>query len=115
MANGYGRSNEGFGITRQESVALIVKTAVENGVTDPRQIAYMLATAQHETRNFTAPDEDFGRQQARKLGYRGGEEYFGRGYVHLTHIENYCSPPWPPTCCPCCRSLSAVRSPRMRG
>ena len=89
MANGYGRSNEGFGITRQESVALIVKTAVENGVTDPRQIAYMLATAQHETRNFTAPDEDFGRQQARKLGYKGGEEYFGRGYVHLTHIENY--------------------------
>lgn len=89
MANGYGRSNDGFGITRQESVALIVKTAIDNGVTDPRHIAYMLATAQHETRNFTAPDEDFGRQQARKLGYGGGEEYFGRGYVHLTHIENY--------------------------
>jgi len=89
MANGYGRSNDGFGITRQESVALIVKTAIDNGVTDPRHIAYMLATAQHETRNFTAPDEDFGRQQARKLGYSGGEEYFGRGYVHLTHIENY--------------------------
>lgn len=89
MANGYGRSNDGFGISRQESVALIVKTAIDNGVTDPRHIAYMLATAQHETRNFTAPDEDFGRQQARKLGYGGGEEYFGRGYVHLTHIENY--------------------------
>lgn len=89
MANGYGRSNDGFGISRQESVALIVRTAVDNGVTDPRQIAYMLATAQHETRNFTAPDEDFGRQQAKKLGYRGGEEYFGRGYVHLTHIDNY--------------------------
>lgn len=89
MANGYGRSNDGFGIARQASVALIVKTAVANGVTDSRQIAYMLATAQHETRNFTAPDEDFGRQQAKKLGYRGGEEYFGRGYVHLTHIDNY--------------------------
>lgn len=89
MANGYGRSNDGFGISRQESVALIVRTAVDNGVIDPRQIAYMLATAQHETRNFTAPDEDFGRQQAKKLGYGGGEEYFGRGYVHLTHIDNY--------------------------
>ncbi|RMH87430.1 hypothetical protein EBB59_13010, partial [Lysobacter pythonis] len=89
MSDGYGRSNDGFGIDRQQSVDLIVKTAMENGVTDPKQIAYMLATAQHETRNFTAPDEDFGRRQAVKLGYRGGEEYFGRGYVHLTHVDNY--------------------------
>ena len=89
MSNGYGRSNQGFGIGRDESVNLIVKTALEHGVEDPRQIAYMLATAQHETRNFNAPDEDFGRQQARKLGYRGGEEYYGRGYVHLTHVDNY--------------------------
>lgn len=89
MSNGYGRSTDGFGIDRQQSVDLIVKTALENGVNDPRQIAYMLATAQHETRNFTAPDEDFGRSQARKLGYSGGENYFGRGYVHLTHDYNY--------------------------
>ena len=89
MSNGYGRSTEGFGISREQSVNLIVRTCLENGVTDPRQIAYMLATAQHETRNFTAPEEDFGRSQARKLGYRGGEEYFGRGYVHLTHKDNY--------------------------
>ena len=89
MSNGYGRSTDGFGISRQQSVELIVKTALENGVNDPRQIAYMLATAQHETRNFTAPDEDFGRNQAAKLGYRGGTNYFGRGYVHLTHDENY--------------------------
>jgi predicted chitinase len=89
MSNGYGRSTEGFGISREQSVNLIVKTALENGVSDPKQIAYMLATAQHETRNFNAPEEDFGRAQARKLGYRGGEEYFGRGYVHLTHNDNY--------------------------
>ncbi|CAD0323388.1 peptidoglycan-binding domain-containing protein [Xanthomonas hortorum] len=49
----------------------------------------MLATAQHETRNFQAPEEDFGRSQARKLGYSGGEEFYGRGYVHLTHDYNY--------------------------
>lgn len=89
MSNGHGRSTEGFGISRQQSAELIVRTCVENGVTDPRQIAYILATAQHETRNFTAPEEDFGRDQARKLGYRGGEEYYGRGYVHLTHKDNY--------------------------
>lgn len=89
MSNGHGRSTDGFGINRQQSVELIVQTALQNGVNDPRQIAYMLATAQHETRNFTAPDEDFGRSQARKLGYSGGENYFGRGYVHLTHDYNY--------------------------
>ncbi len=89
MSNGEGRSTGGFGINRQQSVELIVKTALENGVNDPQQIAYMLATAQHETRNFTAPDEDYGRSQARKHGYRGGENYYGRGYVHLTHDENY--------------------------
>ncbi|MEH6420831.1 peptidoglycan-binding protein [Pseudomonas sp. CGJS7] len=89
MSNGHGRSTEGFGIDRNSSVNLIVKTALENGVTDPKQIAYMLATAQHETRNFNAPEEDFGRSQARKLGYSGGENYYGRGYVHLTHDYNY--------------------------
>ena len=89
MSNGHGRSTDGFGIDRNSSVNLIVKTALENGVTDTRQIAYMLATAQHETRNFSAPEEDFGRSQARKLGYSGGEDFYGRGYVHLTHDYNY--------------------------
>ncbi|WP_338000530.1 peptidoglycan-binding protein [Xanthomonas sp. NCPPB 1638] len=89
MSDGRGRSTEGFGVDRESSVRLIVKTALENGVTDPKQISYMLATAQHETRNFEAPEEDFGRSQARKLGYSGGEEFYGRGYVHLTHDYNY--------------------------
>lgn len=89
MSDGRGRSTEGFGVDQESSVRLIVKTALENGVTDPKQISYMLATAQHETRNFQAPEEDFGRSQARKLGYSGGEEFYGRGYVHLTHDYNY--------------------------
>ena len=87
--DGLGKSTEGFGITRDQSVELIVKTCLEYGVTDKRQIAYILATAQHETGNFRAPEEDFGRSQARKLGYRGGEDFYGRGYVHLTHKDNY--------------------------
>src|SRR5690606_41915483 len=89
MNNGEGRSTGGFGIDRESSVNLIVRTALDHGVSDPKQIAYMLATAQHETRDFAAPEEDFGRSQARKLGYSGGEEFFGRGYVHLTHDYNY--------------------------
>lgn len=47
MSDGRGRSTEGFGVDRESSVRLIVKTALESGVTDPKQISYMLATAQH--------------------------------------------------------------------
>jgi len=82
-------SNNGFGISRDESVRLIVKTAMDEGVHNHKQIAYMLATAEHESQNFTKPEETAGRSQAIKRGYHGGPEYFGRGYVHLTHIENY--------------------------
>lgn len=89
MTNGYGRSTGGFGMERDEAAQLIVDTALAHGVTDRRQIAYMLATAQHETRNFDAPEEDFGRSQARRYDYSGGEEYYGRGFVHLTHDYNY--------------------------
>lgn len=89
MTDGYGRSTGGFGSGRDGDIARLVATALDNGVTDHRQIAYILATAQHETRNFDAPEEDYGRAQARKLNYSGGEEYFGRGYIHLTHDHNY--------------------------
>lgn len=60
MNNGYGRSADGFDIS-QRSVELIVKTALENGVSDSLKIACMPATAQHETHNFTAVDEDLGQ------------------------------------------------------
>ncbi len=82
-------SNDGFGISRDESVRLIVKTAMDEGVHNHKQIAYMLATAEHESQDFTKPEETAGRSQAIKRGYHGGPEFFGRGYVHLTHIENY--------------------------
>jgi Putative peptidoglycan binding domain. len=57
----------------------------------------VLATAEHESQNFTSPEENSGRKQAAEIGYKGGEragygsgeEYFGRGYAHLTHWENY--------------------------
>ncbi|MGO1070108.1 peptidoglycan-binding protein [Lysobacter sp. CA199] len=88
MSDGYGRSASSP-ISRDQAIALIVRTCIEEGVTDPRQIAYILATAEHESQNFTKPEEDFGRREAARLGYEGGEDYFGRGYAHLTHRDNY--------------------------
>jgi Putative peptidoglycan-binding domain-containing protein len=89
MSGGYGKSGVGFGLTRDQSIEMIVRTCIDNGITDHRQIAYVLATAQHESRDFAAPEEDWGRKQAVDLRYFGGEEYYGRGFAHLTHVNNY--------------------------
>lgn len=90
MATLPNRHNENhFNITKDQSVDLLIKACLENGITDGRQIAYVLATAQHETMNFQKPEEIDGRHQAQKLRYQGGTEYFGRGYVHVTHERNY--------------------------
>jgi hypothetical protein len=78
-----------YNMTREQSVDLIVRTALEYGVTDKRQIAYMLASAEHETGNFRTSREDYGPTQARINGYSGGENYFGRGYVQATHDHRY--------------------------
>ena len=78
-----------FEISKAESVRLIIKTCFENEVTQHAQIACVLANCQHETQNFVYSEEIDGRNQAKLLGYRGGIEYFGRGYIHLTHIDNY--------------------------
>lgn len=89
MSDGYGKHTAGFGITREHSIDLIVQACLDNNITDTRQIAYVLATAQHESKNFQSPEEDWGRKQAVRLAYHGGEVYYGRGYAHITHYENY--------------------------
>ncbi len=88
MSDGYGYSADSP-ITSDQAVRLIVRTCLQEGITDERQIAYVLATAQHESQNFTKPEEDFGRREAVIRGYEGGEDFFGRGYAHLTHRSNY--------------------------
>lgn len=89
MSNGYGEQNLGFNISRKQSIDLIVQTCLDNQVTDTRQIAYVLATAEHESDDFRAPEEKWGRKQGLEIRYAGGEEYYGRGNVHLTHESNY--------------------------
>lgn len=88
MSDGYGYSAPSP-ISSDQAVRLIVRTCLQEGITDERQIAYVLATAQHESQNFTKPEEDFGRREAAIRGYEGGEDFFGRGYAHLTHRDNY--------------------------
>src|SRR3546814_15243570 len=89
MSDGYGKHTSGFGITREQSIDLIVQACLDNDITDPRQIAYVLATAQHESGNFRSPEEDWGRKQAVTLAYHGGEAYNGRGSASPPTQETY--------------------------
>jgi hypothetical protein len=61
-------------------------------LTDLRWLAYMLATAKHETAHTMQPIEEYGKGHGRAYGARDpvtGEVYYGRGYVQLTWKANY--------------------------
>jgi len=63
----------------------------DNGVTDLRQVAYVLATAYHETAFTMKPIEEYGKGRGRKYGIPNakGLTYYGRGFVQLTWDYNY--------------------------
>lgn len=55
-------------------------------------LAYVLATAYHETAHTMQPVEEYGKGRGRKYGVPAGpygKVYYGRGYVQLTWLENY--------------------------
>jgi hypothetical protein len=59
---------------------------------DVRWLAYILATAYHETAHRMWPIEEYGKGEGRDYGKpdpETGQTYYGRGFVQLTHKENY--------------------------
>ena len=52
---------------------------------DPRHLAYMLATAWHETDRTMQPIREYGRGSGKKYG----TTFYGRGLVQLTWEANY--------------------------
>ncbi len=80
----------------REHAPLLIGAALEQGVTDPAHIAYMLATTGHEAL-FRGPIEEFesGWRQRTGPGDYGavhsatGHRYYGRGYVQITWAANY--------------------------
>jgi predicted chitinase len=61
-------------------------------LTDPRWLAYMLATAKWETAHTMQPIEEWGKGRGRAYGKPDqvtGRTYYGRGYVQLTWMGNY--------------------------
>jgi predicted chitinase len=87
-----------------DGIEAIIKAAEDGGVTDERQVAYMLATVYHECDGTMQPVRENGRgaghPYGQKLKMGGGpgkrvpytkpdQIYYGRGYVQLTWYENY--------------------------
>jgi putative chitinase len=66
----------------------------DEAMTDPRHIAYCLATVRHECARTWQPIEEYGKGKGHKYGIPNsdtGQVYFGRGFVQLTHDYNYIS------------------------
>jgi hypothetical protein len=80
-----------------ENIKLIVQECINQGLNltrDKEKVAYILATARHETNNFDTLQEYDGVKQAIRLNYEKNPDnkslsYHGRGFVQLTHFSNY--------------------------
>lgn len=82
-----------------QGIEVILNEWEHSGLIDTRWLAYMLATAYHETAQTMKPIEEYGRGRNRPYGKKikhSGKSYsfpnviyFGRGYVQLTWYENY--------------------------
>lgn len=92
----YAILREAWGPLRQGQVDgiefLLWMIAHDHEWRDPRWIAYALATVKHETADTYQPVEEYGHGAGRPYGVpdpETGQTYYGRGYVQLTHRENY--------------------------
>lgn len=69
------------------------------GLTDPRWLAYIMATVYHETGRRMQPVEEYGKGKGRWYGTKTKQSgkpykypnkiYYGRGIVQITWYENY--------------------------
>jgi predicted chitinase len=75
-----------------DGIESILKQWDKSGYNDPRWLAYILATAYHETARTMQPIEEYGKGHGRKYGEPDvvtKKIYYGRGHVQLTWLENY--------------------------
>lgn len=74
----------------RKNVLLVLEALNWQKITDSNTVAYAFATIEHETAHTFEPIEEIeGKSQAKKFDYSGGENFFGRGFIQLTHDYNY--------------------------
>lgn len=74
----------------RKNIPLIGKALQDEGILDSNVLSYALATIEHETAGTFEPVNEYsGTFSARRLGYEGGTNYHGRGFIQLTHLRNY--------------------------
>ncbi len=74
----------------RHNIPIIAQALQDEGILNSNVLAYALATIEHETAETFEPiDEIQGQFSARRLGYEGGMDYYGRGFIQLTHLRNY--------------------------
>jgi len=84
-------SNHDFS-TRDGTIAAIIEECKKQGLGLRNQIAYVLATTQHETANSFQPVKEAYYLRDKAEAYRKTLKYYpyyGRGYVQLTWKKNY--------------------------
>ncbi len=76
--------------TKEQTIKLIQKECEEQGITDERQIAYILATIEWETAHTWLPvKEAFWTSEAWRKRHLRYYPYFGRGFCQITWKSNY--------------------------
>jgi hypothetical protein len=77
--------------TQVNGINALLDMCEQLSVSDPRYVAYILATAFHETAQTMEPIAEYGKGRGKLYGRPGvdGQIAYGRGYVQTTWAYNY--------------------------